>query len=885
MFATLYKPISEASPTWAETKITDIFKIISYNYTKKFYEVGSFSMVIPVNEPSAELLETNTFLATDDGDFLFVTSIKETESRIALEGFDLKYLLAGRVTLFPTEEQDRGTYGYYVTKGSTGECICNIVKHNITEASDPNRRIYGFSVSSSAQGLTEDTYMTRLEPLDQVVATLCKNAGIGYDVTMEFGSSLGDGIRFDVIKPTDRSEEQTDVPRVIFAKSFMNVESLSREVGVTAEKNAIYAINGTNIDDAVVKLVNRDGEDKADYGVYRRETTVNVNCDVEEIDNYALKEAEDFISTDSFIMEAAAAESYKKEWFVGDIVTFRHKNVARHVPVIAVEVQRTADKFTVKLSAGESSLKPVSGISRTVNKAADEIKQKKFDDGNVLTVKELPAEGIKNKIYVLEEENGEAAPLADNVQTEETEEAKIIDGYIFVDGKWRKFGGGDDTEGVGEFTNADKTSEIFNCYKDVKNEYGTVTAYKNYINPKTKYSHIAGSSNSIDKDAEEGKLNSDCSSILSGQTNSIKNSQLAAIAGGNLNSIVNRGNLSIIGAGLSNSIQGVTGAAILCGNGGSLTDGYFTMIGAGQRNSITTSFSSGIICGEGNNVSNGSVSSIIAAGSGNVIKRANETGIFTGGNNKMGGSSGYLANCAILLGRSNEIGTGENDGTFINCAILGGENNYLQVSGQNSAIVCGKNNKIKNSGENCILTGLENIIDTTHYSVILGGTKNKISGSTFDLGNVICGEENKIEQCNNTTVFGKSILAKGLANCLIVGLGHSCDMTNNGKHGALLCGKYGIIEGIAANTLPVFAVGGGTSPDDLKNVAYIDEQGNVYAKSFNIIGAEASAASVASEEAATQNADISALAQQVSQMQAEIEALKSEIAQLKGAAS
>ena len=121
MFATLYKPLSESAPTWAAAKITDIFKIISYNYTKKFYEVGSFSMVIPVNEPSAELLETNTFLATSDGDYLFVTDIKETESRITLEGHDLKYLLAGRITLFPTEEQDEGTYGYYVTKGSTGE--------------------------------------------------------------------------------------------------------------------------------------------------------------------------------------------------------------------------------------------------------------------------------------------------------------------------------------------------------------------------------------------------------------------------------------------------------------------------------------------------------------------------------------------------------------------------------------------------------------------------------------------------------------------------------------------------------------------------------------------------------------------------------------------
>lgn len=193
-------------------------------------------MVIPVNEPAAELLETNTFLAVSGGDYLFVTDIKETENRITLEGFDLKYLLAGRITLFPTEAQDKGTYGYFVTKGSTGKCICDIVRHNITEASDPNRRIYGFSAGASEAGLTNDSYMTRLEPLDKVVETLCKNAGIGYDVEMVFGSASGDGIALRIIEPVNRSADQTDVPKVIFSREFLNIESLSREIGVNSEK-------------------------------------------------------------------------------------------------------------------------------------------------------------------------------------------------------------------------------------------------------------------------------------------------------------------------------------------------------------------------------------------------------------------------------------------------------------------------------------------------------------------------------------------------------------------------------------------------------------------------------------------------------------------------
>lgn len=794
MFATMYKPISEYAPSWADTKITDIFKIISYSYTKKFYEVGSFSMVIPINEPSAELLETNTFLATNDGDYLFVTGIKETESRITLEGYDLKYLLAGRITLFPSEEQDTGTYGYYVTKGSTGECICDIVRHNITEASDPNRRIYGFSVTNSAQGLAEDTYMTRLEPLDQVVATLCKNAGIGYDVTMEIGSSLGDSIQFKVIQPTDRSEKQTDVPKVIFAKSFLNVESLSREIGVDAEKNAIYAINGTNIDDAVVKLVNRDGEDKADYGVYRRETTVNVNCDVDEIDSYALKEAEDFISTDSFIMEAAAAESYKKEWFVGDIVTFRHKDITRHVPIIAAEIQRTAEKFTVKLSAGESPLKPVSGISRTANKAVDEITQKKFDDGYVLTVKELPSEGLKNKIYVLEEEKSEVALLSDETGTEETEEAKIIDGYIFVEGEWRKFGGGDSSGGVGEFTNEAKNSEIFNSYEDVINDKGIVTRKKNYINFDTQYAHVSGYSNSIDKSDKKLTAVSAAASVLGGTANTILSSALTAILGGMGNSIDTQSLASCIIGGANNRCKGQY--SVCMGLDNIISDCSMSFIGSGGQNKLTEANYTFICGGQGNSILRNFYSAIIG-GSYNQI------------------SSGKSNGCSgIFAGASNVV-----EGVH-NCIVGGQLNRINEDVGANNVVIGGYSNKISDGANNCVALG------------------------------------------NNNIISGKA------ANSLIIGNSNKCARSNS-----IICGNNATIEN--SGIITVGSVNG--------NVFYVTGNGEVYAKSFNIIGATPAAYETYTASSMSESIpDLSALTEQINHMKSEIESLKTQIAELKG---
>lgn len=835
MHAVLYRPISVDAPTWAENKITDIFKIISYSYTKKFYEVGSFSMVIPVNEPSAELLEINTFLAVDDSDYLFVTGIKETESRITLEGYDLKYLLAGRITLFPTEEQDTGTYGYYVTKGSTGECICNIVKHNITEASDPNRRIFGFSVSNSAQGLAEDTYMTRLEPLDQVVATLCKNAGIGYDVTMEIGSSFGDGIRFEVIKGTDCSEKQTDVPKVIFAKSFLNVESLSREVGVDAEKNAIYAINGTNIDDAVVKLVNRDGEDKADYGVYRRETTVNVNCDVDEIDSYALKEAEDFISTDSFIIEAAAAESYKKEWFVGDIVTFRHKDITRHVPIIAAEIQRTAEKFTVKLSAGESPLKPVSGISRTANKAVDEITQKKFDDGYVLVVKELPEEGKENKIYVLEAEKSEVALLADDTEIEESEEAKVIDGYVFVKGEWKKFGGGDGLGGVGEFTNEEKNSEVFNSYKDVKDENGNITLKRNYINSMTEYAHAAGHDNSIDE--EEGVTGlSEAASILSGLKNKIVSSKAAAIVCGDRNSIDSNSQNSCVAGGAENSCSSPL-TFIGAGNRNKVLNSIMSIIGAGSGNSITNAMYSFIGSGESNKILNGYKSAIVA---GQYNKMGGKTSVIVAGdfNEVIGGDNNFVGS-----GRSNKVDGMEN-------GIVSGNAN--EVNGVMNAILAGGLNKIKGGNYNAIICGFENVIErSATHACIASGDGNKI---TSGRGSLVCGTSNECAS-ENCIVCGTS--AKATSNHAIVVGGGGMNVFYVNKNG------------------DVYTNG------NVHTNGSVHANGAVYARSFNIIGETSAQVSENSDssEVSEQSYNLSEI---ILQMRDDIESLKAEIAELKG---
>lgn len=355
MIATLYRPLSEEYPTFAKAKITDIIKIISYNYRKRFYGVGEFTMEIPINEPAVPLIEVDTVLIVSDtdcdyDDYLYITDITETATNFTIKGYDLKYLLAMRVTLFPETEQIKGAYGYYVVRGSTEYCIKEIVNYNITNSTDNNRKIYGFATAvNKGRGLSKDSYMTRLESLDEVVGAMCKNAKIGFDVIADKTSNK---YVFDVITPTDRSDNQHDVSKVVFSEQFLNVTGLTRQLGVSSLKNAIYTVNSGNYD-SYVQLVSR--EETASSGVLRKETAANVNCDVDEIQMYALKDAEDKLKTDTFEMEIQAAETYKKEWFIGDIVTFKKGGLQLNSSVVEVEVNKTGDSYRIKVVTGENT--------------------------------------------------------------------------------------------------------------------------------------------------------------------------------------------------------------------------------------------------------------------------------------------------------------------------------------------------------------------------------------------------------------------------------------------------------------------------------------------------------------------------------------------------
>ena len=484
MIVRVYDFLSAEKPKFSQNLVGIVSDVESFKYTRRAYDIGSFEMTIPTHADEAGCIQPDrmlivgeklgqTYIASDPtkrivkGTFLYVTDIEKKDDKIAVTGYDLKYLFALRVTLFPKEEQDKGTYGYYVTSGTTFSCISDIVNYNIVNATDSDRQIYGmFSITmpvnqTSADppltGIQDDRYMTRLEPVSTAIFNLLKNCKTHfYDMRLIIDDNAEDG---DSYNPHMESSE--DKPTIIIDESRYNIKSYTRKDGTSAYKNAIYAVVGSG-DDVTVKCVKRPNDTAS--GVKRKEVVLDVDTDsVAEIDRYALKAAEEYVISDDFEIEPLFMDD-EAEPELAQKVSIRIDGVEYETVITEITDEYANGKHTQSYVCGDKKLK----VLNVLNKATA---------GNTQKI-------INNKITT-----GNAG-------------------------------------GVGKFTNTDKPSEIFNDYSGntAYGKYSHVEGYKNRMDSegasRSWATHIEGQENTeasrtscpSDKKASnnhiEGKLNS-----------------------------------------------------------------------------------------------------------------------------------------------------------------------------------------------------------------------------------------------------------------------------------------------------------------------------------------------------------------------------------------
>lgn len=473
MIVRVYDFLSAEKPKFSQNLVGIVSDVESFKYTRRAYDIGSFEMTIPTHADEAGCIQPDrmlivgeklgqTYIASDPtkrivkGTFLYITDIEKKDDKITVTGYDLKYLFALRVTLFPKEEQDKGTYGYYVTSGTTFSCISDIVNYNIVNATDSDRQIYGmFGITMPVNqinadppltGIQNDRYMTRLEPVSTAIFNLLKNCKTHfYDMRLIIDDNAEDGDNYN-----PHMESSEDKPVIIIDESRYNIKSYTRKDGTSAYKNAIYAVVGSG-DDVTVKCVKRP--DDTASGVKRKEVVLDVDTDsVAEIDRYALKAAEEYVISDDFEIEPLFMDD-ETEPELAQKVSIRIDGVGYETVITEITDEYANGKHTQSYVCGDKKLK----VLNVLNKATA---------GNTQKI-------INNKITT-----GNAG-------------------------------------GVGKFTNADKNCEVFNDYENnvASAYYSHAEGYKTTAN--APYSHAEGS-NTVASNPSCHAEGTDC--VASGQS-------------------------------------------------------------------------------------------------------------------------------------------------------------------------------------------------------------------------------------------------------------------------------------------------------------------------------------------------------------------------------
>lgn len=368
MFAKFFKAPTYSGGTWSTFSDDCIFvtdNITDYEYTKRFTDIGTFTMTLPFFADILKKLVLNGTIYFDDNDWLWVQSLQYDGQKITISGTDCKGFLGTRVSLYGTAAQS-GAEGYDVVSGTTAECMAHYIDNNCINCVLPGSqtadtaRMLPLVWSGGAAGLANDSYMARLEYVSDIVNRLCEHAGIGYDVR---GILKNRCFGVTTIQGIDRGTAQNVRPRVIFSVRHGNVTSQSFEHGVDDLYNKIYAedING------VVIPVSRGNEP---VGIIRRECTVNAGISSTDpategyFSSYVLNEVSDNIESHSYNIEPSVSSGYGTKYDIGDIVAIQDdytKNLT-NMQITEVTKSYSQGRQSLSMTFGTPKQKPLQKI-------------------------------------------------------------------------------------------------------------------------------------------------------------------------------------------------------------------------------------------------------------------------------------------------------------------------------------------------------------------------------------------------------------------------------------------------------------------------------------------------------------------------------------------
>ena len=205
--------------------IVDTFK--SVIWTRRYYESGDFELCVPATQEMLEVLRKDYYIvrADDTTQCMIIENIElktdvENGNELIVSGRSLSSILNRRV-IYANEENATMT-----VSGTVEECIRKLIDSNaiISDWQYPeylNARKLGPLELGDEIGITT-AFKAQFtgDNLETAIQNICKNNGIGCDITFDLANNK---FIFILTQGKDRTYSQSENPRVIFSNDFDNL--------------------------------------------------------------------------------------------------------------------------------------------------------------------------------------------------------------------------------------------------------------------------------------------------------------------------------------------------------------------------------------------------------------------------------------------------------------------------------------------------------------------------------------------------------------------------------------------------------------------------------------------------------------------------------------
>lgn len=195
--------------------VIDTYK--SLIWTSRYFSPCDFELYIPASEKMLNELKHGHYLVRESDltqamiieNIQIDTSVEESNFLI-VSGRCLKSILYRRVIWDQT-----------VLNGDIETCIRHLVNDNLVNSTVADRNVSNL-ILGAQMGTLKITMSSQYtgDNLGEVISNLCKKHGLGYDVLLDIEEKL---FIFILYQGTDRSYDQSDVPRVIFSNDYENL--------------------------------------------------------------------------------------------------------------------------------------------------------------------------------------------------------------------------------------------------------------------------------------------------------------------------------------------------------------------------------------------------------------------------------------------------------------------------------------------------------------------------------------------------------------------------------------------------------------------------------------------------------------------------------------